>query len=54
MGGEGYAIFHGIECIYVIGTDEIRLIPKNPDDIRKLNCHLNALGNHSFYNMPFL
>lgn len=50
MGGEGYAIFHGIECIYVIGTDEIRLIPKNPDDIRKLNCHFDDRNFYFHYS----
>lgn len=38
---EGYVTFDGIECVYTIGVDKIKLIPKNPDDIRKLNSHFD-------------
>lgn len=38
--------FDGIECVYIIGADKIKLIPKNPDDIRKLSRHSD---DHNFY-----
>lgn len=41
MYAEGYVTFDGIECVYIISADKIKLIPKNPDDMRKLNRHLD-------------
>lgn len=50
MDGEGYVTFNGIECVYVIGTDGIKLIPKNPDDIRKLNRHFDDRNFYFYYS----
>ena len=37
MYSEGYVTFSGVECVFIINNEEIRLIPKVRDEIRELN-----------------
>ena len=37
MYSEGYVTFSGVECVFIINNEEIRLIPKARDEIRELN-----------------
>lgn len=46
MCNEGYVTFDDIECIFIENAKEIKLIPKNPKDLPKLNSHFD---DHNFF-----
>lgn len=41
MNDTAYIIFHDVECILIEEKGSISLIPKNPDDIKKIRPHFN-------------
>ena len=41
MSRDGYVTFDGIDCVYSFGHNEIKLIPINKEDLRKLNTHFD-------------
>lgn len=38
---EGYVTFDGVKCVFIVNESEIRLIPTDKDDIRKLSKHFD-------------
>ena len=38
---EGYVTFDGVKCVFIVNENEIRLIPTDKDDIRKLSKHFD-------------